>query len=50
MRAAPVGFDPDGLPLRYGAPEKLEAGAKYKAKGKRRKAESGKRKAAQMLE
>ncbi|SON76880.1 conserved hypothetical protein [Xanthomonas phaseoli pv. phaseoli] len=24
MRAAPAGFDPDGLPLRYGGPEKQE--------------------------
>ncbi|WP_181093151.1 hypothetical protein [Xanthomonas bromi] len=38
MRAAPAGFDPNGLPLRYGAPDKLEAKAKQKGKAK-----SGKR-------
>ncbi len=30
MRAAPAGFAPNGLPLRYGAPEKLKAKAKAK--------------------
>ncbi|CEE26393.1 conserved hypothetical protein [Xanthomonas citri pv. citri] len=28
MRVAPAGFDPNGLPLRYGAPEKQEPRSK----------------------
>jgi len=47
MRAAPAGFAPNGLPLRYGAPEKLKAKAKAKAKAKQQaQATSGKRQAA----
>ncbi|MEA9877956.1 hypothetical protein, partial [Xanthomonas campestris] len=50
MRAAPAGFAPNGLPLRYGAPEKLKAKAKAKqqaqATSNKRQAASGKRQAA----
>ncbi|WP_426803743.1 hypothetical protein, partial [Xanthomonas campestris] len=47
MRAAPAGFAPNGLPLRYGAPEKLKAKAKAKQQAQatngKRQAASGKR-------
>ncbi|MEB1885479.1 hypothetical protein, partial [Xanthomonas campestris] len=45
MRAAPAGFAPNGLPLRYGAPEKLKAKRRRSNKHKQQ-ATSGKRQAA----
>ena len=47
MRAAPAGFAPNGLPLRYGAPEKLKAKAKAKQQAQ---ATNGKRQAEPMVE
>ncbi|BBJ96556.1 hypothetical protein Xcc1_22860 [Xanthomonas campestris pv. campestris] len=49
MRAAPAGFAPNGLPLRYGAPEKLKAKRRRSNKHKQQ-ATSGKRQAELMVE